>query len=142
MQKEYLIAPKGKFLFIVAGIICLFTIIGIPVAFIFFYMASRARIILTDDAMIYAMLKTKTIPYNQIETMKFLRSVSIQHVAVGELAYVVPLQITWGGGRKTKFSLNFFQASDEIAKTLVEKTGKQIEVEQGPAKSVRFRQGI
>lgn len=126
MNQIYPITAKGKALFYLAGIVCIFTLFGIPFAIVFFYMATKAKIELTDDALIYQMLSRKVIPYIQIEEMRFLRHMSVGHVAVGQLAYVVPIQISWGGGRKTKFSFNFFENSDKILEFLIQKTGKQI----------------
>ncbi len=126
MSQTYLISAKGKMLFYLAGIICVFTLFGIPFAIIFFYMAAKAKIELTDDSLVYQMLTRKVIPYSEIEEMRFLRHISIGHENVGELAHVVPIQLTWGKGKKTKFSFNFFENSDKILEFLIQKTGKQV----------------
>ncbi|MEK7172253.1 MAG: hypothetical protein AAB739_05080 [Patescibacteria group bacterium] len=128
MPKTYPLLPKGKILFILSGIILIFSIIGIPVSLIFFYMAMKAKVVMTDDAITIKVLRKKTIPYKEIEKIEFLRPVSVGHAAVGQLSYVEPLLITWGGTKKTKFSINYFEGSHEIVEILMQKTGKSIGV--------------
>ena len=128
MPKTYPLLPKGKILFILSRIILIFSIFVIPVSLIFFYMAMKAKVVMTDDAITIKVLRKKTIPYKEIEEIKFLRPISVGHAAVGQLSYVEPLLITWSGGKKTKFSINYFEGSHEIVEILMQKTGKSIGV--------------
>ena len=137
MGKLYKFKSSGKSLFIVAGIICVLSLVGIPVALIFFYMASTAKIVMQDDHLTYKMLTTKKIPYNKITKIRLAKPVSASYYLTNRshpgvfinFATVIPLIIEWNG-KKTKISANFFENAEEITRTLEEKTGLNLEVEK------------
>lgn len=137
MEKLYKFKSSGKSLFIVAGVICAISFIGLPVALVFFYMAATSKIIVKEDHMIYKMLTTKNIPYKQITKIRLAKPVSANYYAMNgsrpgvfvNFATVIPLIIEWNG-KKTKISANFFENAEEITRTLEEKTGLTLEVEK------------
>ncbi len=135
MEKLYKFKSNGKSLFVIAGVICVISFVGIPFGLMFFYMASTSKIIMKDDRIIYKMLTTKNIPYNQITKIRLAKPVSstyyIGHGApvFVNFATVIPLVIEWKG-KKTKISANFFENAEEITRTLEEKTGLTLEVEK------------
>ncbi|MBP9771020.1 hypothetical protein KBC97_02550 [Candidatus Gracilibacteria bacterium] len=135
MEKLYKFKSNGKSLFIIAGVICVISFVGIPFGLMFFYMASTSKIIMKDDHMIYKMLTTKNIPYKQITKIRLAKPVSsnyyIGHGApvFVNFATVIPLIIEWNG-KKTKLSANFFENAEEITRTLEAKTGLTLEVEK------------
>ncbi len=115
----------GKGLFILAGIISCMTVLFIPVGIIFFVIAVRAQIEMNSDACIYTMLTRRVIPYASItaikraplqQTYRHVENVTLKGVAV------LPLWIEYGVGKSVKISLNYFEHSSEIIKTLTEKT--------------------
>ncbi|MBI4235183.1 hypothetical protein HY604_02695 [Candidatus Peregrinibacteria bacterium] len=140
MNKTYKF--QGKALFIVAAVICILSFILAPVGIVFLYMAFTAKITLTDDRIIYKMLRTFEIPYSKIAklTLKKLKNATyyVQNEGVPgafvNFATVLPLEIEYRTeGDKTKkirFSSNYFENREEILKILEEKSGIKVEVEQ------------
>ncbi len=135
MEKLYKFKSGGKSLFIVAGVICLISLVGFPFAIMFFYMAATSKIVMTDKKMIYKMLTTKEIYYSKITKIRLANAVGANYY-IGNgvpvfvnFATVIPLIIEWNG-KKTKLSANFFEDADEIVHILESKTGLKLEVER------------
>ena len=128
MNKHYKF--KGKGLFYFAAIFCIVTIILSPVGILFIYMASKAKVIMTDTEFTYAMLRTYKIPYGQIQEIKLSKPVgSAYHLGGGafvNFATVVPLIIDFNNGKSIRFSSNFFENAVEIVEILEEKTGLKL----------------
>ena len=133
MNKSYRFKTKGKALFIFSGIFCSITLILLPFGIIFFYMAAKAHLTLHDDHIEYKMMREYNIPYNKITKLQLAKPVSSHYMihAAGvptfvNFATVVPLIIHYED-KKIRISSNFFENSQEIIETLVQKSGHQIE---------------
>lgn len=134
MEKIYKF--KGKGLFILAGIICLFTVFGVPFGIMLFYMAAMSKIVIKNDVILIKMLVTKEIKFDEITGLRLAKSVSPKYYIAGSggfgwinCAKVIPFIIECGD-KKVKFSLNFFENSKEIVQTLVDKTGLKLRGEK------------
>lgn len=132
MEKIYKF--KGKGLFILAGFICFATLILAPVGLVFIYMAFTAKIVMKNEVMFYKMLSTREIKYAQITKIALAKKVSPRYYIAGSGGFgwincvtVIPLVIEYAG-KKVKISSNFFEGSKEIVQTLIERSGKELEV--------------
>lgn len=129
---------KGRCLFWLAGLICLFSIVLTPVGLIFIYMAMTAYIKIENDMFVYKMLTTKRIYFRGIRKMYLSRPVEARYkvgYAFVNFATVIPLTIEYQekGGvdsgsvlKKVKLSLNYFEKAEEIAEIFEQKTRLKI----------------
>lgn len=139
MNKTYRF--QGKALFIVAAVICLFSLILAPVGLVFLYMAFTAKITLTDDKVIYKMLRTFEIQYSRIAKLTLKKPKNATYYVQNEgvpgafvnFATVAPLEIQYrvegDQTKKIRLSSNYFENREEILKTLEEKSGVKVEME-------------
>lgn len=139
MNKTYKF--QGKALFIVAAVICLFSLVLAPVGLVFLYMAFASKITLTDDRMIYKMLRTFEIPYSKIAKLTLKKPKNANYYVQNDgvpgafvnFATVYPLEIEYRTeGDKTKkirLSSNYFENREEILKVLEDKSGVKVETE-------------
>lgn len=114
-----------------AAFVCFITVMFIPLSFLFIYIARKAYIKIDDQNFTYKMVRTKVIPFaniNRIRVGSVVQSRNMINSTILTFATVVPLIIHYNDNKKMKLSLNYFDNPQEIVKALVEKTGKEIEV--------------
>lgn len=133
MEKTYPFMAKGLFYMVAVIWLGLTCGIGFPISLVFIYMAKNAKIILTDNEMIYCMLGKTHIPYQSIERLEILQVNGISMASAFEnnganiaRARLIPLQIHYNNGKKKRLSINKFNYFLDILDTLQKKTNLQL----------------
>lgn len=109
----------------------------LPFTLPFAIIALRAKVVLDETHFSYTMLMTTKIAYKDIIGLKILPPPNVllmdkgQQLLANVLAgKIIPLEITYGNGKKLKFSVNKFGQHREILTLLQQNSGINLEIKQ------------